>query len=268
MGLVIADILPAKRAMLMSKGINVDRIVAQNARHHTISAPRMARARASSHYLKFGNKRAGADDYKKSDDKTDNKKEEDKKDGETPAPCEGDDCPVAPEGEGIEAPCPEGDLECEQAKETAENLTNVDMSDYYEKLSLGLIDGFVSNFNENCRVGLSSSVISFFDVMDNLAVYDPTKVAKFQLASVNFTEATNQVYAYCDVNQLTKQFSYLADYNAYENYIVFASRIGGTLINTYGEMMTCIDDGSKKGNGFDVGYCGSTLASTLLDTSF
>ena len=115
-------------------------------------------------------------------------------------------------------------------------------------------------------MGLSSTVVSFFDVINNLAIYDPTKTAKFQLASVNFTEATNQVYAYCDVNQLTKQFTFLADYENYEQYIVFASRIGGTMINTYGELMTCISDGNERGNGFDVGYCGSTLASTLLDT--
>jgi len=129
-----------------------------------------------------------------------------------------------------------------------------------------VIDGFVSTFNGNCKAGLDSTVVSFFDVINNLAIYDPTKTAKFQLASVNFTEATNQVYAYCDVNQLTKQFTFLADYENYEQYIVFASRIGGTMINTYGELMTCINDGNERGNGFDVGYCGSTLASTLLDT--
>jgi len=126
----------------------------------------------------------------------------------------------------------------------------------------------VSNFNEPCRVGLSYTVISFFDVIDNIAIYDPTKTAKFSIANVNLTESTNQVYAYCDVNQLTKQFTWLADYENFENYIVFGSRIGGTLINVFGEMMGCISDGNSKGNGYDVGYCGSSLASTLLDTSF
>ena len=210
----------------------------------------MARARASSHYLKYGNKKVGQSDETESSEQ--GEEEAAVKEGE--------------EEENIEAPCPEGDTECEQAKQAIEGVEGTRMSDYYKNLSLGIIDGFVSAFNSNCNAGLSSSIISFFDVIDNLAIYDPTKTAKFQLASVNFTEATNQVYAYCDTNSLTQQFSFLADYKNYENYIVFASRIGGTLINTYPEMMACIRDGSKKGNGFDVGYCGSTLTATLLDT--
>ena len=51
------------------------------------------------------------------------------------------------------------------------------------------------------------------------------------------------MYAYCDVTQLTKQFTYLGDYENFENYIIFASRIGGTLVNYWGEMATCIEDG-------------------------
>ena len=119
----------------------------------------------------------------------------------------------------------------------------METSDYFRKLFLGVINGFVSSFNANCAVGLTSTVNSFFDVVDNLAVYNPTKIAKFQISSVNFTEATNQVYAYCDVTQLTKQFTYLGDYENFENYIIFASRIGGTLVNYWGEMATCIEDG-------------------------
>ena len=226
----------------------MDRIVEQNARHHTIAAPHVARARASSHYLKYGNKKMRQ-----------SKDEDEEKDKEV------DEAEEKTEEE-IEAPCPEGDQECEQAKEAVEEIEGTRMNDYYKNLSLGIIDGFVSAFNQNCHAGLSSTIISFFDVIDNLAVYNPTKTAEFQLASVNFTEATNQVYAYCDTNSLTQQFSFLADYNNYENYIVFASRIFGTTINTYPEMMTCIRDGQEKGNGFDIGYCGSTLTSTILDT--
>jgi len=134
-------------------------------------------------------------------------------------------------------------------------------------LLLGVIKGVTSNFNENCANSLSSTVGSFFDLIDNMAVYDPRLLAKFQLSTVNLTEATNQVYAYCDMNQLASQFTKLADYANYEQYIVFASRGLGTFINVWGEMTTCIDMANAKGNGFDVGYCGSTLASTLLDTS-
>lgn len=74
------------------------------------------------------------------------------------------------------------------------------------------------------------------------------------------------MFVYCDSRQLTKQFTVLADYENYENYIVYFSRGLGTWINTWGELTTCMDEGSAKGNGFDVGYCGSTLLSKLFDT--
>lgn len=33
---------------------------------------------------------------------------------------------------------------------TLENVEELDLSKYYETLSLGVIDGFVSSFNANC----------------------------------------------------------------------------------------------------------------------
>lgn len=131
---------------------------------------------------------------------------------------------------------------------------------------LGVIDGFTSNFNEDCRSGLTSTVVSAFDVYDNMAIYDPRLIAKFQLSTVNFTEATNQVFVYCDSRQLTKQFTVLADYMNYENYIVFASRGLGTWINVWGELTTCMEEGAEMNKGYDVGYCGSSLITQLLDT--
>uniref|UniRef100_A0A7S3MI58 Uncharacterized protein n=1 Tax=Favella ehrenbergii TaxID=182087 RepID=A0A7S3MI58_9SPIT len=216
----------------------------------------MQKAVASSHYLKYGIRKAKQGDADKKDDEEDSEGTKKADEGE--------------EGllDEVEAPCPEDDEECIQAKQELQEVEQTKFSEYSRKLFLGIIKGFVSNFNQNCAVGLTTSVNSFFDIIDNLAVYNPTKTAKFQISSVNFTEATNQVYAYCDVNQLTKQFTMLSDYENYENYFVFASRIGGTLVNTYPEMMACINDGQRKSNGFDVGYCGSTLASTFLDTSF
>jgi len=63
------------------------------------------------------------------------------------------------------------------------------------------------------------------------------------------------------------QFSGLANYEDYDQYIVLASRVAGAFVNTVGELTTCVDDGQRKGNGYDVGLCSSTLASVLLDTS-
>ena len=69
----------------------MDRIVEQNARHHTIAAPHVARARASSHYLKYGNKKMRQ-----------SKDEDEEKDKEVEEAEEKTE-------EEIEAPCPEGD---------------------------------------------------------------------------------------------------------------------------------------------------------------
>ena len=75
-------------------------------------------------------------------------------------------------------------------------------SDYTEFLLLGIIDGFTSGFNEDCRGGLFEAVSSAFSVMDNAEVWLPTKVAKFNIATVQLTEATNLVYAFCDYKKL------------------------------------------------------------------
>ena len=104
-------------------------------------------------------------------------------------------------------------------------------------------------------------------MFNNIGIYDPRLLAKFSLSNVNLTEATNQVYAFCDMTSLFSQFTKLADYNNPEQYIVLASRVGGAFINTVGELMTCIGDGNERNNGYDVGYCGGELFSVFLDTT-
>ena len=131
---------------------------------------------------------------------------------------------------------------------------------------LGVIDGIVSNFNEDCRSGLSESVKSLFSVIKNLPT-DPRKFAKFNIASNSVTESTNMVYAFCDTGPLATNLTALTDYDGNpEQYIVLASRFMGLWINTYPEMMKCIRTGKEKGNGYDVGLCGATLVSLALDT--
>lgn len=130
---------------------------------------------------------------------------------------------------------------------------------------LGVIDGIVSDFNKDCRSGLSESVKSIFSVIKNLPT-DPRKFAKFNIASNGVTEATNMVYAFCDTGPLATNLTALTDYNNPEQYIVLASRFMGLYINTYPEMMKCIKTGKLKGNGYDVGLCGANLVSLALDT--
>jgi hypothetical protein len=134
-------------------------------------------------------------------------------------------------------------------------------------LLLGVIDGTTGAFNDSCRGGLAESVRSGFSVMNNIGIYDPRLLAKFSLSNVNFTEATNQVYAFCDMTSLFSQFVTLADYQNPEQYIVLASRVGGAFINTFSELSTCISEGRVRNNGYDVGYCGGELFSVFLDTT-
>ena len=140
------------------------------------------------------------------------------------------------------------------------------MSDYYEGMIYGALDSFVSDYNAECRGGLASATKSAFDMLDNFNILNPQNVAKMNIATLNFSEATNTVYAYCDTTHLADQFAKLLDFTDYEQYLTLVSRTGGTLINTWSEMTTCIKRGQEKMNGYDVGYCGGKLASTLLDT--
>ena len=96
------------------------------------------------------------------------------------------------------------------------------------------------------RSGLSETVKSLFSVVANLPT-DPRKFAKFNIANTSFTESTNMVYAYCDTTPLANNLKTLLDYDTNpEQYIVLFSRLSGLYINTYPEMMKCIDAGKKK----------------------
>lgn len=138
---------------------------------------------------------------------------------------------------------------------------------YFSDLLIGIIDGLTSDFNGDCKGGLAETVRSAFTVWDNLGIYDPRKLSKFTMATNTLTEATNIVYAYCDTSQLVSQFSSLADYTNWEQYIVLASRIGGVFIKDWKKYRGCMSSGKERGNGFDVGLCGAKLASVFLDTS-
>jgi len=230
-------------------------------KHHTIGGPYMDRARATSHYRKYGNTRFGQtndkDDEadKKDEDQTNEKTKEDAQD-EAQEDCEdGEECPKSNDQNPDE-----------KAEDKEKDYENPYAEDYWELFLLGSIDGFASNFNVDCRNGLSSTVSSLFDVFDNLGIYDPRLIGKFSISNVNFTEATNSVYAHCDMSQLVDQFTKLADYQNYEQYIVFASRVGGVFINEYWEKSACIEHGNKIDNGYDVGFCSFQLVSAILDT--
>jgi len=215
----------------------------------------MDKARATSHYRKYGNTRFNQSKDDEVDEKPEEKKEEKDVEEEVQEDCkEGEECPI------------KNKQEKEETADGKEDYKNPYADDYWELFLLGSIDGFASNFNVDCRNGLSSTVSSLFDVFDNLGIYDPRLIGKFSISNVNFTEATNSVYAHCDMSQLVNQFVKLADFKNYEQYIVFGSRVGGVFINEFWEKSACIEHGNKIDNGYDVGFCSFQLVSAFLDT--
>ena len=156
----------------------------------------------------------------------------------------------------------QGDISPEQAQELIG-----DNAAFYEAALLGVIDGAVSNFNVDCKGGLANMVRNAFSVLDTYQIWLPKNTAKFNLANVGLTEASNIVYAHCSVAPVTRQLAQLADYENPDQYIIVASRIMGAFVNTIPELRGCIDKGNKIGDGFMVGFCGAEMAVTLLDVS-
>merc|ERR1719464_1383416 len=142
-----------------------------------------------------------------------------------------------------------------------------DNAAFYEAMFLGAIDGAVSDFNTDCKGGLANTVRNAFSVLDTYQIWLPKNTAKFNLANVGLTEASNIVYAHCSVAPVTRQLAQLADYENPDQYIIVASRVMGAFVNTIPELRGCIDKGNKIGDGFMVGFCGAEMAVTLLDVS-
>ena len=132
---------------------------------------------------------------------------------------------------------------------------------------LGVIDGGTSNFNEDCRGGLANMVRNGFSVLDTYQVWLPKNTAKFNLANVGLTEASNIVYAHCSVTQVAAQLAQLADYENPDQYIIVFSRISGAMVNTIPELRECINYGNQIGDGYMVGLCAANMVTTLLDAS-
>ena len=136
---------------------------------------------------------------------------------------------------------------------------------YYEGMLIGIIEGFVSDYNEDCKAGLVNMVKSGFSVLDTYQFYLPTNFAKFQLANIGLTEATNIVYAHCSVTKILEQTADFVDFEDPMEYIVIISRFIGAAINSVPELTGCMSEASAKEDGYMYGNCASNLVTTLLD---
>ena len=101
--------------------------------------------------------------------------------------------------------------------------------------------------------------------MDTYKVWLPQNTAKFNIANVSLTEASNVVYAYCDLSALFASFSHYTDTSAPDHFVVLGFRIAGAMVNTVGDLTDCVSRGKAKNDGFMVGNCSAVLVSTLLD---
>ncbi len=68
-------------------------------------------------------------------------------------------------------------------------------------------------YNQECSKALVASIDSFFSTAENIAVYKPSKLAKFNIAISKFTKDTNQAYARCAISDFTKMFAKLTNFS-------------------------------------------------------
>ena len=137
---------------------------------------------------------------------------------------------------------------------------------YWEQFSYGLIDGTTANFNYECRDAMKVTINASFRINDYKLIYKPTNSAKLQLAVNNFTNGSSAVYNYCDFNHLYKEFAKFGDYNNWEQYINFGSRVAGSFVSDIPRYNQCIAEGKSAGQGYDVGLCRGATFAMLLDT--
>ena len=72
-------------------------------------------------------------------------------------------------------------------------------------------------------------------MIDNIALYDPTKTMKFAMSSNNLLESTNVIYAYCDFTHLYNEIAKLTNWRKWEQYVIIGGRIGGTFMTDFGK---------------------------------
>ena len=91
---------------------------------------------------------------------------------------------------------------------------------------------------------------------------------KFNMSLNSFLEASNVVFAYCDVSHFQTEIEHYADYHNWEQYVSLAGRIGGVMVSDFWKYYDCIKEGRYGYNGFDIGACSGKITSLMIDTLF
>lgn len=114
---------------------------------------------------------------------------------------------------------------------------------------------------------MANVVGSVFSMLEYKNIYNPTSTMKFAIAAGNLNSAVSTVTAWCNFSSFVNQLSYLTNFRMYENYIrVFGRTAGMFFSTTWKTNYECIKNGVATGNGHDVGYCVSQIATAVLDS--
>lgn len=106
--------------------------------------------------------------------------------------------------------------ECETNDEGLElcvrQMTGEEKRRYAEAILLGIVDGIVAYFSRDCHAGLITFIASAFRMIDHYEIWIPNNTMKFNMSLNSFMEASNVVFAYCDVSHFQTEIEHLTEY--------------------------------------------------------
>ena len=91
-------------------------------------------------------------------------------------------------------------------------MTGAEKLAFVEAILIGIIDGIVAYFSYQCHSGLIGFIGSAFRMIDHYEVWLPQNTMKFNMSMNSFLEASNVVFAYCDVSHFQTEIEHYANY--------------------------------------------------------
>lgn len=137
---------------------------------------------------------------------------------------------------------------------------------YFETILYGLIEGTTAFYSETCRGGLMNTINGVFRMVDHIELWLPHNTIKFGMSANNAIEATNTVFAFCDFTHMYNEVAKLTVYTNWEQYIIVAGRIGGTMISDFWKYYDCIEEAKQGENGYTVGLCSGKIVTLFMDS--
>ena len=139
----------------------------------------------------------------------------------------------------------------------------------FEKFSYGFIAGFQTITSSSVCVAASKAAIfqSIVIVDNRFGLFMPDYAIKLSDAYQSFTDYTNVMYAYCNLNQIYMAASSLFDPESSVGYQRMFIRVLTAMGNAWWWKTECVLDGLRGENFYDVGKCSGELLVVVLDTS-